>query len=399
MEKYIISHYKWSKHQIICITLSLAVVVPLILLLIIFALVLGLVVFQAAPNVQVLNSSTSANETTILTTVPTLSSSTSATLSDSFANSMATKTSFPNGSYTLQFSSITVLNSSSLNPLQVNTTVLQNAGITEDVSNSFLVSGRQNFYYVRIPATTSTSSSSRKRRSAEEPLEQTGNQKQAKNGLVEKIGTSNGVSGIGIRYGHSTQLIIVPISLATTSSSNSGVRSITIVADNSTLYEIKASAPSDICNVSALSCTSLDWTPYAILNDNTSAAAGPSKTVYASCGDQCSSGHNSTCSQTCQNCTSQTVSGADTPVSRQYYMGTFKGSFQFQYETYGVMDRITIVYENTLIFDSTCVGTNGLRNVTVAFSGQSYEIRVDVEPNCLGTTGTAWYFITGCPSR
>ena len=91
------------------------------------------------------------------------------------------------------------------------------------------------------------------------------------------------------------------------------------------------------------------------------------------------------------------MSGADSPVSRQYYMGTSNGSINFQYETYLVKDRIIIVYENTNIFDSGCVGTNGLMSTTVT-SGQSKEIRVDVEPNCEGTTGTAWYFIIGCAS-
>lgn len=79
-------------------------------------------------------------------------------------------------------------------------------------------------------------------------------------------------------------------------------------------------------------------------------------------------------------------------------MGTSKGSLKFQYETYSVKDRIIVVYENKNIFDSGCVGTNGLVSTTVSFSGLSSEIRVDVEPNCRGTTGTAWDFITGCPS-
>ena len=324
-----------TRGRIICITLIIA----------------GFVVLIAIPSITI-----SLLLRFLVFTTVTISPS----LSDLFANAMANGAIFPNKSSSLTFSSIT-LASSSLNPIQVTTSVLQSASITDDTSNSLIVSGRQSFYYVLIPT------------------------------------TSSGVSAIGVRFGSTSILISVPISLASTS--GSGVRSITL-SGTGTLYEIKVSTPSNICSISASCCTSFDWTAYAILSSGTSAAAGPSTTVYASCGDQCSSGSNSTtCSQTCQTCASQTVSGADTPVSRQYYMGTSKGSINFQYETYSVKDRIIIVYENTNIFDSGCVGTNGLVSKTVTFSGQSKEIRVDVEPNCEGTTGTAWYFITGCASR
>ena len=266
---------------------------------------------------------------------------------------MAKEAIFPNKSSSLEFSSITLVSSSLLNPIQVTTSVLQRASVTDGASNSLIVSGRQSFYYVLIPT------------------------------------TSSGVSAIGVRFGSSSIIISVPISFASTY--GSGVRSIYLFGTGN-LYEIKASTPSNICNIYSYAscCTSFDWTAYSIWRNGISAAVGPFTTVYASCGDQCSSGSNSTtCSQICQTCDSQTVSGADTPVSRQNYMGTSNGSINFQYETYSVKDRIIIVYENTNIFDSGCVGTNGVISRTVTFSGQSKEIRVDVEPNCKGTTGTA----------
>ena len=281
-----------------------------------------------------------------------------------------------------------------LNPLQVNSTVLYYGGIRYDIYNSFLVSGRQNIYYVRIPATTSNSR--RKKRAVHEILEQTSNPEISKNGLAKaKSKTSISVLGIGIRFGSASSLTVIPLSLSSTT--GSGMRSITL-SDGSVLYEIKASAPSGLCSVSSSSCTSLDWTAYAIFNDGT-AAAGPSTTVYASCGDQCSFGSSSTCSQMCQGCTYETVSGQDTPVSRQFYMGKSMANITFQYQTYGVKDRITVVYENNIIFDSDCVSSVEIKSLTVTFSGQSAEIRIDVEPNCDGTLAYAdWKFTIGCPS-
>ena len=173
----------------------------------------------------------------------------SSNLSDAFANAMATGAIFPNESSSLEFSSITLVSSSLLNPIQVTTSVLQSASITDDTSNRLIVSGRQSFYYVLIPTTYDV------------------------------------VSAIRVRFGLTSIIISVPISLASTS--GSGVRSIYLFGTG-ILYEIKASTPSNICSISASCCTSFDWTAYAILSNGTSAAAGPSTTVYASCGDQCS---------------------------------------------------------------------------------------------------------------
>uniref|UniRef100_A0A914PMU7 Uncharacterized protein n=1 Tax=Panagrolaimus davidi TaxID=227884 RepID=A0A914PMU7_9BILA len=77
-------------------------------------------------------------------------------------------------------------------------------------------------------------------------------------------------------------------------------------------------------------------------------------------------------------------------------MGRNNGTIMFVYQTYDVKDRITITYENRMIFDSGCVGTEDEQQTPVTFSGQSQELRVDVEPNCDGTTSTGWYFSVPC---
>ncbi|OWA50811.1 hypothetical protein BV898_15317 [Hypsibius exemplaris] len=144
-------------------------------------------------------------------------------------------------------------------------------------------------------------------------------------------------------------------------------------------------------------CTVINWRPYSVSVDRKSAtAADVQSSLPVACGSQCDTDSSSLCAQSCAACDGQTVAGADTPVSRRYNLGTTKGTMKFSYQTYSIPDRVTVVYEGKALYDSGCVGTS--QSVPISFSGSTKEMRVDVEPNCQGTSGTKWYFTLPCPS-
>ncbi len=92
----------------------------------------------------------------------------------------------------------------------------------------------------------------------------------------------------------------------------------------------------------------------------------------------------------------QQEAGKDTPEIHSYNMETNSGSFQFDYETYSIKDRIIIKHDNLQIFDTGCVGES--RTVTINFSGSSPVISVEVIPNCGGSSGTDWTYTVHCPN-
>lgn len=94
-------------------------------------------------------------------------------------------------------------------------------------------------------------------------------------------------------------------------------------------------------------------------------------------------------------CSTQQVSGADTPETRVIDLGINHGTFQFFYDTYSQQDRIIVSYQGTVLFDTGCVGASGTQYLT--YSGTSTSVTVDVHPNCAGGTGTAWNFTVYCP--
>ncbi|CAF4183780.1 unnamed protein product, partial [Rotaria sordida] len=51
------------------------------------------------------------------------------------------------------------------------------------------------------------------------------------------------------------------------------------------------------------------------------------------------------------------------------------------------------------LLDSGCVGTGSPVTVTFNLTSSDKNIRVDVEPNCTGGTGTSWYFTVACSSN
>jgi len=96
-------------------------------------------------------------------------------------------------------------------------------------------------------------------------------------------------------------------------------------------------------------------------------------------------------------CNTQTVAGGDSPESHTYELGKKSGTFVFSYETYSQQDRMFVVYEGRTLFDTTCIGTNGTRNQTIPYSGNSTQVTINITPNCAGGFGTSWTFTVACP--
>ncbi|MBL0708278.1 MAG: hypothetical protein JJW00_04455 [Sulfurimonas sp.] len=98
-------------------------------------------------------------------------------------------------------------------------------------------------------------------------------------------------------------------------------------------------------------------------------------------------------------CNKEVQAGALKADAKQIALGKTRGSFIFEYETYSEEDRITIVSENNIIFDSGCVGTRGIKKVKVPFSGGQTFVTVQVLPNCMNSrsTSTQWKYLVNCP--
>jgi hypothetical protein len=94
-------------------------------------------------------------------------------------------------------------------------------------------------------------------------------------------------------------------------------------------------------------------------------------------------------------CNSQQVAGGDTPESRTVELGQSSGAFVFEFSTFSQEDRMTVIYEGGVLFDTGCVGTSG--SSTLQYGGSSTQVTVNVQPNCAGGTGTAWNFTVNCP--
>ncbi len=93
-------------------------------------------------------------------------------------------------------------------------------------------------------------------------------------------------------------------------------------------------------------------------------------------------------------CDARVVPGGNTPETRRIGLGRFSGRFDFWYDTYSQEDRMIVRYEGRTLFDTGCVGATGTR--TLAFSGRSSVVEVEVIPNCAGGFGTAWEFSVSC---
>jgi hypothetical protein len=95
-------------------------------------------------------------------------------------------------------------------------------------------------------------------------------------------------------------------------------------------------------------------------------------------------------------CGQQQASGADTPQTLNYDVGTPCGDLTVDYNMQSVPDRIIVKYDGADVADTGCVSGSG--TLQVNFCGQSStQVSVQVVPNCNQTTGTAWSFTLNCP--
>ena len=94
-------------------------------------------------------------------------------------------------------------------------------------------------------------------------------------------------------------------------------------------------------------------------------------------------------------CDAKQVAGGDTPDTRNIELGKTSGTFDFDYETFSIKDRIIVSYAGTQLLDTGCVGEQMTK--TLSYSGSSTQVTVQVIPNCDGSTGTQWEYTVHCP--
>jgi hypothetical protein len=103
-------------------------------------------------------------------------------------------------------------------------------------------------------------------------------------------------------------------------------------------------------------------------------------------------------SESARPCNSPQVAGGDIPESRTIDLGRTSGIFGFAYDTASIEDRMVVRYEGRVLFDTGCVGTNGVRTQTISYSGNASTVTIEVTPNCrVPGSGTAWAFVVSCP--
>lgn len=101
--------------------------------------------------------------------------------------------------------------------------------------------------------------------------------------------------------------------------------------------------------------------------------------------------------QVCEaNCPGGSRAGNNVPFFGSFELGAMAGSFNFEYEHFTIRDRMEVIYEGSVIFDTGCVGGGAMRSLS--YNGTATNVIVKVTPNCAGTSGTAWNFGVACPS-
>lgn len=93
-------------------------------------------------------------------------------------------------------------------------------------------------------------------------------------------------------------------------------------------------------------------------------------------------------------CDDVTVAGNDFPDSRIINVGQSKGSIRLSYQTYTVKDQIDVYYESKLIFTTGCVGDSGTKKLEI--NGKETSVKIMVNPDCDGGSGTAWNYALQC---
>jgi hypothetical protein len=94
-------------------------------------------------------------------------------------------------------------------------------------------------------------------------------------------------------------------------------------------------------------------------------------------------------------CGAQQTAGADAPERRVIDFGASSGTFSFTYDMQTVKDQMRVYYEGKELLDTGCVSAGTTESLSIA--GSDTFVVVEVDPNCEGTTGTAWSFSITCP--
>jgi len=95
-------------------------------------------------------------------------------------------------------------------------------------------------------------------------------------------------------------------------------------------------------------------------------------------------------------CNTTQTAGGNAPETRVVELGKSSGTFDFNYEMFGIKDRMIVAYEGTQLLDTGCVSGGATVSLTYG-PGSATTISVQVIPNCEATTGTSWNFTVNCP--
>jgi len=96
-------------------------------------------------------------------------------------------------------------------------------------------------------------------------------------------------------------------------------------------------------------------------------------------------------------CNSILESGDNKPKIFEMELDSNKGNILFEYQTFQAKDLMRIVYENKILFDTGCVGTNTWESKKIVYDGNSNKLDIHVLPNCLGTEPeTKWKINSIC---
>jgi len=96
-------------------------------------------------------------------------------------------------------------------------------------------------------------------------------------------------------------------------------------------------------------------------------------------------------------CNSIVNAGGDNGDTVPIDVSGTSGTVEFQYETYTQPDRMVVFIDRRLVFDSTCIGTQGYRTERIPLPEGATTLTVRVEPNCMGGSNTTWAFNLKCP--
>lgn|GEM_PF-2773338 len=93
-------------------------------------------------------------------------------------------------------------------------------------------------------------------------------------------------------------------------------------------------------------------------------------------------------------CDEEATAGGNDPVTLRVKTGGQCGTFIFRYNAISVPDRFIVRYGGRTVLDTGCV--SGESNEALELCGAG-EAEVAVQPNCDGSSDTAWNFSLSCP--